>query len=127
MLTCCQLSARGMEVAAAAKAKAVGWLEKHACEFGLPAAEWALAALHGDVGRLDTFQRYNALRFILGMADNPSDPRDAQLAAAYGRGFLRPVATVLREARGAAVRATRGWASGSEVSRLHWRAPPPGS
>ena len=90
--------------------KAASWLSEKLDAFGTPQAHWALAALSGAEGELDGNQKAGALRFMLGLPDTPKPVRfdltaDAArvLALGYGRGFLKWMAEILREAgRGAA-------------------------
>ena len=110
VLTTCRAGEGGDRALSGWREKAASWLSEKLDAFGTPQAHWALAALSGAEGELDGNQKAGALRFMLGLPDTPKPVRfdltaeaARVLALGYGRGFLKWIAEILREAgRGAA-------------------------
>jgi ribonuclease HI len=95
--------------------KAAGWLSHRLSDFGTRQAYYALSALSGDADRLQPRERHAALRFFLGLPDEPKSqlivesPEAARsLALAYGRGFLKWIVAILRQGSTAALAARKG-------------------
>ena len=95
--------------------KAAGWLSHRLSDFGTRQAYYALSALSGGADRLQPRERHAALRFFLGLPDEPKSqlivesPEAARsLALAYGRGFLKWIVAILRQGSTAALAARKG-------------------
>ena len=56
------------------RARAAEWLARRAADFGTKQAEYALAAITGGAAALNALQQHAALRFLLGLPDEPMLP-----------------------------------------------------
>ena len=127
VLTECSLDAMVMGDAASLKEAAIAWLTDNVVTFDTPQARWALTSLRGRGDELNGAQRFQALRFMLGL---PETPRDAslgekeasmRLSEGYGRGFFSRIARILRAAKLAAVHDLSGWSTTSTFGCRRWR------